>query len=29
VDMDEDAFKSLVQQDRRQPPAPMWALGQK
>mmetsp|Transcript_24300 Transcript_24300/g.58178 ORF Transcript_24300/g.58178 Transcript_24300/m.58178 type:complete len:217 (-) Transcript_24300:114-764(-) len=29
VDMDEDAFKSLVQQDRRQPPAPIWSLGQK
>jgi hypothetical protein len=29
VDMDEDAFKSLVQQDRRMPPAPIWSLGQK
>ena len=28
-DMDEDAFKALVQQDRRMPQAPMWSLGQK
>jgi len=27
--MDEDAFKALVQQDRRMPRAPMWSLGQK
>ena len=27
INMDEDAFKSLVQQDRRMPAAPIWSLG--